>query len=948
MLEILHSVFESTIQFYEYAFLLIHALLNSFGWAIIALSCIISTILFPLIRFCANSVNRVNEYEKVLTPQIDRIKQESSGETQHRRLVNLYRRYSYSPFFALIKVGPLFVQLPALFLTFYMLSNLSELKGVSFFSLQDLSAPDQLFFGVNLLPIVMTLLNILAAITTPGFKKNDLIQASIIALIFLIILYPLPSSLLLYWTINNAILLARNIFNLIREEKNSGSTHHSKEVIFLLKSVVFNRHCLTIAAFIYTLIVIRISAWADIPNSTLLLVGFLLCLPLILQIFTIRSATKNLTFLQASLFFLIVTLGLCGVYHSLLWLAAYAVIFIINIPFLLLTIHKNIKQKSKFDQIIFSKGLSNNKTNIILLGYLAFILYLILIDNPLTVFSYAPEDFYGITFTDLLSIYLCYFSITLSFFIFLIWICPRFIKEKLFPFTIFIALATFFYSKIFIPDYGLMDDFSFNQPHRIRQNIIISLSEIILLISAFLFLIHYLGNLINHHTKIILLLFSTSMITFSISLINMFANDNLKGVNSKNTPSKAEATSAIKNATDFDLQLSSHNKNVLIILLDGFSAGKLPELMKNNEEIASGLKDFTWYKNTITSHSGTIGALPGITGGHNYTVNTAISNGKDGLDEVFNSALPILPKHFEAKGYHTSWVAIPRWLPSSTALNNHNIHTERYAFKAELSQDDFSAVKTSMNKTLLMISIFRASPLFQKDFIYQGGNWGIYGGNISIGRYALKSTKFNFLDKISSNEIVAISKPTFTFLHLEIPHNPWVMTEEGMGSIYEKGEYIHEAKHSLLKLSLLFENMKQAGVYDNTQIQIIADHGWWVENPLFSPSFTKLLGTGYSGRRKPGFIHTLMLTKQPYITQSTMRTSTLLMSNADTPSLACEIILGCEGILPLPEIQSSERTLTHNIIDISIGKKERFRDKLKEQWEVKGSIFEEKNWSQIY
>ena len=211
MLDLLPQFFELIITAYQNLFLLINSVFGSFGVSIIFLSFAVSFSLAPLIKLSNKLVNIENEYEMVLGPQLRKIKLESSREVQHSRIENLYKRYSYSPFYALRRVSPLFVQLPALILTYYMLDSLPQLQGVSFGLLKDLSQGDHLINGVNLLPFVMTLFNLIAAFTTSGFGKKDLTQSFIIAMLFLVILYDQSSALLLFWCINNAILMAKNI-----------------------------------------------------------------------------------------------------------------------------------------------------------------------------------------------------------------------------------------------------------------------------------------------------------------------------------------------------------------------------------------------------------------------------------------------------------------------------------------------------------------------------------------------------------------------------------------------------------------------------------------------------------------------------------------------------------------------------------------------------------------
>ena len=90
-------------------------------------------------------------------------------------------------------------------------SNCRVLDGQSFGFVPDLSKPDGLLFGINLLPIVMTLINFTATFAAPDMRPKERTQAVVVALLFLLLLYTAPSALLIYWTGNNILYLLENL-----------------------------------------------------------------------------------------------------------------------------------------------------------------------------------------------------------------------------------------------------------------------------------------------------------------------------------------------------------------------------------------------------------------------------------------------------------------------------------------------------------------------------------------------------------------------------------------------------------------------------------------------------------------------------------------------------------------------------------------------------------------
>jgi len=192
---------------------------SSYGWGLILLSLLTTIIFVPLKALAAGAQLKEKNVRKILDPQIKAIKAESGGAAAHERLSALYKRYGYHPIYAIRSALGAFLQVPFLIAAYQMLSHFAPLAGADFGPVDDLSLPDGLLGGLNALPLIMTLFNLGALYASPGFSRRDHIQGIIVALLFLALLYPAPSALLIYWTGNNAILFLQNIFHKRRQAK---------------------------------------------------------------------------------------------------------------------------------------------------------------------------------------------------------------------------------------------------------------------------------------------------------------------------------------------------------------------------------------------------------------------------------------------------------------------------------------------------------------------------------------------------------------------------------------------------------------------------------------------------------------------------------------------------------------------------------------------------------
>lgn len=196
---------------YKHIYLACVSVVDSYGVGLMVMSLVTFVIFVPLKKWAKKAAGKERDIQDVLAPQIAKIQSESTGAERQERISKLYKRYGYHPVMAIRSAIGAGLQIPFLMAAYYMISGLKGLEGQSFLFVKNLSRPDGLLFGLNLLPIVMTLINFATTFTTKDMRKKDRIQAIIIALLFLALLYSAPSALLIYWTCNNILYLAENI-----------------------------------------------------------------------------------------------------------------------------------------------------------------------------------------------------------------------------------------------------------------------------------------------------------------------------------------------------------------------------------------------------------------------------------------------------------------------------------------------------------------------------------------------------------------------------------------------------------------------------------------------------------------------------------------------------------------------------------------------------------------
>ena len=186
----------------EFAYYLFDLFLKQPGLAIIGVSIAVTLLSLPLYIIAEKWQQVERDTQKKLKPNVDRIKAVFKGDEQYMILNTYYKQNNYHPIYALRSSISLIIQVPFFIAAYHFLSNLEILHGQSFFFIQNLGSPDALLhigkFSINVLPILMTLINIIAGmIYTKGFPIKEKLQLYGMALIFLFLLYNTPKESLL-------------------------------------------------------------------------------------------------------------------------------------------------------------------------------------------------------------------------------------------------------------------------------------------------------------------------------------------------------------------------------------------------------------------------------------------------------------------------------------------------------------------------------------------------------------------------------------------------------------------------------------------------------------------------------------------------------------------------------------------------------------------------------
>ncbi|HEV3208909.1 MAG TPA: membrane protein insertase YidC [Chthoniobacterales bacterium] len=187
----------------------LHAWVKSYALAIIIMTIIIRSLLWPLQNAATKSMRKMAK----LSPIMNELREKYKDDPQrmNQETMKLYKEYGVNPFGGCL---PMLVQIPIFFGFYGMLDKAIELRNSSFLWVRDLSQPDTVFhvagIPINILPLVMAATQLWQMSITP--KTGDPAQQRMflfMPLIFLFICYNYASGLALYWTVQNLFFVAQ-------------------------------------------------------------------------------------------------------------------------------------------------------------------------------------------------------------------------------------------------------------------------------------------------------------------------------------------------------------------------------------------------------------------------------------------------------------------------------------------------------------------------------------------------------------------------------------------------------------------------------------------------------------------------------------------------------------------------------------------------------------------
>jgi len=242
---------------------------------------------------------------------------------------------------------------------------------------------------------------------------------------------------------------------------------------------------------------------------------------------------------------------------------------------------------------------------------------------------------------------------------------------------------------------------------------------------------------------------------------------------------------------DYSKEFQYSKNNIIVIILDNFRTDAFVSSLEKYPEYQDTFKDFIFFEDAVGGYTTTQPSIPLILTGDYYQNLVPM---KDHLSTIESSTISYQLKN---QGYAIeSYPYVPFF--SSIYDNRTN--------KMSLEDLYYSSAQQ------LLISGIRYSPLVLKPLFIARYYYGV--------NYIHKDM-VTFNEKVSEVEVTT-NTPLFKFIHFSGAHFPY---SHDSSLQLNQVDYLEQAAGSLLPVINLLTELKNAGVYDDSLILIMGDHG---------------------------------------------------------------------------------------------------------------------------
>ena len=256
----------------------------------------------------------------------------------------------------------------------------------------------------------------------------------------------------------------------------------------------------------------------------------------------------------------------------------------------------------------------------------------------------------------------------------------------------------------------------------------------------------------------------------------------------------------------------STNQNFIIFIIDAVDAEKVHQLIEGErQEYKEIFSDFTFYPDTVAAYPFTKYSIPFIlTGIWNENQEDFISFETKAMDES------VLLKTLENRSYDLGMYEADLTYDSDHVFRFSNIQRGRYHIK-----NIFEFARTNGRYVWFLYAPYPLKRVFADP-----GMISVLKNREEADGDAFFSSNADFYHALKTRDIETVDEKCFRFIHIDGAHVPFQYDEQVNTIPISEGSYELSIKCSMTIVKEYMERLKEADVYDDSAIIIMADHGY--------------------------------------------------------------------------------------------------------------------------
>ncbi len=828
---------------------------TGYGPALMLLSLAVTIVTAPFFYLAEKWRSQEETVQKRMARDLASIRAHYGGQKRFYLLRNAHRLYGYGPISPLRASMGLIIQIPFFFAPYLYLSRFTGYAGTGFLFLGDLARPDGLLWGVNLLPFVMTAINVASSLLyTRNRSAKGTFQLLALAGLFLVVLYDSPSGLLLYWTMNNILSIPKNavmarMLPFPRESAAAGSDSGAGPSISAAIRLNLDSAKGPLIAFVLLGIQIYWQLRFDRSFKYAILATTLAGLVLSC-VFAARYLRRDRASSKAALRALIAQWALFGLAAYLLLFARVQNAYISNTNVKLLTVLIQDAIISMTLMGLLSRKASPRpglyagptdevgllqRTKLFIFTF-AFLLAYLFVLSPTLVYFSSPQDI-GMGLGELLLRNTSAAALLFLLGFALFRLLGNRGQARAIEGVVAVILIILVYNYVIPGDYGTLDELHLEKDYLLESPRLPAFLLDLVVIAASC---AAAGAILRKRVAAIVPGLLVIAAAFAVQMTVTALGTEWSAVGPE--PSQEDANLPAESG---DVHRFSKGKvNILLVVADMFNGNYIGKLLRENPEYRERLDGFAWYPNTLSISSTTVTSIPSMLAGRKYfpeAMNLMPGKGRGKYDGAVREFIDtMLAGGFDMSIVDLAYIDLsaqsrehPGRLRTSAAGGYFGYWKKRTGYAAH---EDSGSEK---NRLLVMVTLFQSVPVMLKGAIYDAGSWLIFRKSYQIHKMARKAARASsYLDLLPELSSAADTAGTFKLIHTQFTHEPFGISrrgaiiqdefpdpESGTRSFVDGRGAYNTAKKFIDYLLAWTDWMKKSGVYDNTFIVVTSDHG---------------------------------------------------------------------------------------------------------------------------